>query len=199
MLGTGTCRPRDSHARQVVGVLVCTVAPLYPRTLVRYAGTCMFASLQWGRCARCPLPIAQDIGFLGFGSCSCPRLSPLWPGALGDCDCSDTVKRTQSIHPSHPTVTTVTQSRRKRNRFRALETARVLDLKRFSLGVLFSLPGVFGSFVTIASCDSAAQLIGASWPAIAFAQRLQCHSAPKPQGAEEKKKNSAPGLSGTGT
>lgn len=45
---------------------------------------------------------------------------------------------------------------------------------------------MFGSFVTIASCDSAAQLTGASWPAIAFAQRLQCHSAPKPQGAKKK-------------
>lgn len=60
---------------------------------------------------------------------------------------------------------------------------------------------MFGSFITIASCDSAAQPTGASWPAIAFAQRLQCHSAPpKPQRVKEK--FSVPdlsGLSGTGT
>lgn len=62
-----------------------------------------------GQVARCPLPIAQDMGFLGFWAVAasparqsapsylvvCPSLSPLWPGSLGDCDCSDTVKRTQ--------------------------------------------------------------------------------------------------------
>lgn len=72
MPGTGTYCPRQSDAALSVGVLECTVASLYPRTLVRYAGTCMFASLQWGRCARCPLPIAQDMGFLVLAVAASP-------------------------------------------------------------------------------------------------------------------------------
>lgn len=106
-LGTGTypmCCPRTVR---LVCVLVDTLPPLYPRTLVRYAGTCMFASLQWGRWpgARFPLPKTWVSWFLAVAAASparqsaCPSRSPPLAGSLGDCDCSDTVKRTQSIHP----------------------------------------------------------------------------------------------------
>jgi hypothetical protein len=165
------------------------VAPLYPRTLVRYAGTCMVASLEWGRWPGARFPLPKTWGFLVLAVVASPARqparpspSPLWPGALGTATCSDTVKRTQSIHPFHPTVTTVTQSRRKRNRFGGFGTFGESRSQRFSLGVPFYLFGDFDSLVTIASCDSAVQVTGASWPAIAFAQTLQCRKLrPKPE------------------
>lgn len=135
-----------------VAILVSTVASWYPRTLVRYAGTCIFASLEWGRWPGARFPLPKTWGFLVLAVAASPARQsarpslsqsvPTLAGSLGDCDCSDTVKRTQSIHPFHPTVTTVTQSRRKRNRFGALEPPESRS-QRFSLGVLFSVFGVF--------------------------------------------------------
>lgn len=181
---------------------VYTRVPRYPGalkaprncTLVRYAGTCSLASLRWGRWPQVPASHCPRHGFLGL-AVAVPAASPSrpsrphnGPGALGDCDCSDTVKQPSSfIRPClHPTVTTVAQCRRKRNRFRPLNHHTTESRsQRFSLGVLFSRLACFDSFVTIASCDSAARV---TWPVGLLSRwRKDCNvtAPPTPQGMEE--------------
>ena len=119
----GTCGYRDA------------LVPLYLSTVRRYVHV-RFAAM--GQVARCPLPIAQDMCFLVFGSCSVaspPVLLSQSVPTSGRKPWGLRYGETNPVHsPIHPTVTTVTQSRRKRDRFRALKPPESRS-QRFSLGV----------------------------------------------------------------
>lgn len=62
---------------------VCTVPSWYPRTLVRYAGTCMFASLQWGRWPGARFPLPKTWGFLVLAVAASPARQSASGGGRG--------------------------------------------------------------------------------------------------------------------